>query len=143
MGNTSFHHSTAETLTEFACMRAHACKASTCCTCEAQATLLHACTSRALHIAAAYLWAACLGCGWLQVIPPDLSAAVEAVSAAAASAGAYGMGVVRYTRDIQEGDPCLPPGAKLVQVGGGASIRGPASGLHAFQLCPTCNMSWC
>jgi hypothetical protein len=46
-----------------------------------------------------------------------MSAAVEAVSAAAASAGAFGVGVVRYTRDIQDGDPCLPPGAKLVQVG--------------------------
>jgi hypothetical protein len=46
-----------------------------------------------------------------------MSAAVEAVSAAAAASGAFGVGVVRYTRDIQEGDPCLPPGAKLVQVG--------------------------
>ncbi|WIA10259.1 hypothetical protein OEZ85_010458 [Tetradesmus obliquus] len=51
-----------------------------------------------------------------KVIPPDMSAAVEAVSAAAASSGAFGVGVVRYMRDIQEGDPCLPPGAKLVQV---------------------------
>lgn len=46
-----------------------------------------------------------------------MSAAVEAVSAAAASSGAFGVGVVRYMRDFQEGDPCLPPGAKLVQVG--------------------------
>ena len=52
-----------------------------------------------------------------RVVPPDLAAAVESVSAAAAAAGAHGVGAVRYIRGVEEGDPRLPPGAHVAQVG--------------------------
>jgi hypothetical protein len=51
-----------------------------------------------------------------RVLPPDLASAVEAANAAAASAGAFGVGTTRYLQDIQEGDPNLPVGARLVNV---------------------------
>jgi hypothetical protein len=51
-----------------------------------------------------------------RVLPPDLASAVEAANAAAASAGAFGVGTIRYLQDIQEGDPNLPVGARLVNV---------------------------
>lgn len=51
-----------------------------------------------------------------RVLPPDLASAVEAANAAAASAGAFGVSTTRYLQDIQEGDPLLPPGARLVNV---------------------------
>lgn len=51
-----------------------------------------------------------------RVLPPDLASAVEAATAAAASAGAFGVGTTRYLQDIQEGDPNLPSGARLTNV---------------------------
>jgi hypothetical protein len=51
-----------------------------------------------------------------RVLPPDLASAVEAATAAAAGAGAFGVGTTRYLRDVQEGDPNLPPGSRLVTV---------------------------
>lgn len=51
-----------------------------------------------------------------RVLPPDLASAVEAAQAAAASAGAFGISTTRYLQDIQEGDPNLPAGARLVNV---------------------------
>lgn len=51
-----------------------------------------------------------------RVLPPDLASAVEAATAAAASAGAFGISTTRYLQDIQEGDPNLPAGARLVNV---------------------------
>lgn len=50
------------------------------------------------------------------MLPPDLASAVEAAQAAAASAGAFGISTTRYLQDIQEGDPNLPAGARLVNV---------------------------
>jgi len=51
-----------------------------------------------------------------RVLPPDLAAAVEAATTAAAGAGAFGVSTTRYLQDIKEGDPNLPPGARLVNV---------------------------
>jgi hypothetical protein len=51
-----------------------------------------------------------------RVLPPDLASAVEAATAAAASAGAFGVGTTRYLQDIQEGDPNLPAFARLTNV---------------------------
>lgn len=59
-----------------------------------------------------------------KVLPPDLASAVEAANAAAASAGAFGVGTMRYLQDIQEGDPNLPPGSRLVSVSANMSCLG-------------------
>lgn len=61
-----------------------------------------------------------------RVLPPDLASAVEAANAAAASAGAFGVSTTRYLQDVQEGDPLLPPGARLVNVS--VPLRGALGG---------------